>query len=34
MDKQITAWEKESISEKGNVAQNLKEKTSSKRRKS
>ena len=26
MDKQITAWEKESISEKGNVAQNLKEK--------
>jgi hypothetical protein len=26
MDKQITAWEKESISEKGSVAQNLKEK--------
>ena len=25
MDKQIIAWEKESISEKGNVAQNLKE---------
>ena len=28
MDKQITAWEKESISEKGNVAQNLKDKLS------
>ena len=26
MDKQITAWENESISEKGSVAQNLKDK--------
>ena len=26
MDKQITAWEKESISEKGSVTKNLKEK--------